>query len=98
MSNPPVVSECAHGRLRRHRPSALVVENLRPPLALLGRQLGLVLRQVRTRRHPALHAWTRTKFLEPALEVLELLDVLTLRLPVHGPRIADHISDGVLVA
>src|ERR1700722_2288322 len=69
--------------LRRHRPRSLIIENLRPPLALLCRQLGLILRQLRAHRHAALHPGPRAKFLEPALEVLELLDVLTLRLPVR---------------
>src|SRR5579859_349583 len=83
--------------LRRHRPRTLVVEQLRPPVALLLGKLRRILGQVRTHRHAALHARPRTKLLEPAFEVLELLDVLALRLPVHRPRVADHIGNRVLV-
>ena len=47
---------------------------------------------------PLCTAGPRAELLEPALEVLELLDVLALDLPVHRPRIADHVGDRVLVA
>ena len=47
------------------------------------------------RRPPqaALHGRARAHLLEPALEVLELVDVLALRLPADGPGIADDVGD-----
>src|SRR5262245_31762623 len=81
--------------LRRHWPGALVVEHLADAGLLLGRQLGVVDREVGAGRHALLHRGPGAQLLEPALEVLELLDVLALELPVDGPRIADHVGDRV---
>ena len=47
---------------------------------------------------PRCTAGRAPSLLKPALEIWEFLDVLALRLPVHRPRIADHIGDGILVA
>jgi hypothetical protein len=47
---------------------------------------------------PAPHCRTRAKLVEPALEVFELFDVLTLRLPADRPWIADHVRNRVFAA
>ena len=65
---------------------------------LLRRHRRWIPGQIRAHRHAPLHPRPGAELLEPALEVLELLDVLALRLPVHRPRIADHVGDRVLVA
>ena len=84
--------------LRRHRDRALVVHDPADPRLLLGRKLRDVDRQIGAGRHAALHRRALADLLEPALEMLELVDVLALRLPVDRPRIADHVGDRVLVA
>src|SRR5260370_41241368 len=61
------------GALSRHRPGALVVEHLADAGLFLRRQLGVVDREVGARRHALLERRPPAQFLEPALEVLELL-------------------------
>src|SRR5438067_1936082 len=46
----------------------------------------------------ALHRRPLADLLEPTLEIFELVDVLSLRLPIDGPGITDHVGDRVLVA
>src|SRR5208337_397954 len=46
----------------------------------------------------ALNGGTRAELVEPALEIFELPDVLTLRLPADRPGIGDHVGDRVFVA
>src|ERR1700754_2363949 len=58
--------------LRGDGPGALVVEHLADAGLLLGRQLGVVDREVGADRHALLHRGPGTHLLEPALEVLEL--------------------------
>jgi hypothetical protein len=77
---------------------ALIVEQLADAGLLLGRQLGDVGGEVGADGHAFLNGWTLGDLLGPALDVLELLEVLALHLVVDGPRIADHVGDRVLLA
>src|SRR5208337_3061770 len=80
------------------RPGTLVVEQLRPPLLLLRGQAVDVLGRPGGDGEAALNGGTRAELVEPAFEIFELPDVLTLRLPADRPGIADHVGDGVIVA
>src|SRR5687767_4499572 len=82
----------------RHRQGALIVKDLADPLLLLGRQRAPVGRELGADGEAALHGRPRADRLEPALEMLELIDLLPLRLPVDGPGIGDDVGDRVAVA
>src|SRR5215813_9798489 len=64
----------------RHRKRPLVVHDLADANAILIAKARRIGRQVGTGRHAALHRRPLADFIEPALEILELLDVLPLRL------------------
>src|SRR5215470_1037040 len=85
-------------RPSRDRDGALVVEQLPDAGLLLRWQLGDISRQVATHGHAALDCRALADLLKPPLEVLELVDLLTLRFPVHGPGIGDHVGDRILLA
>src|SRR5208282_49890 len=70
----------------------------RAPFALFGRQVLGIFGRARRDGQAALDGGARAQFVEPAFEISEFFDVLPLRLPVHGPKIADHIGDGIFVA
>src|SRR5690348_597437 len=84
--------------LRRDWDRALVVHDLADPSAILVGEARRIGRQLGAGRHAALHRRPLADLLEPAFEIFELVDVLALRLPIDGPRIADHVRDRVLVA
>src|SRR5262249_53655060 len=86
------------GGLRRDRDGALVVHALADRGALRIAEARRGGWQGGAAGHAALPRPARAQFVEPALEVLELVDVLALRLPVDRPRVADHVGDRVLVA
>src|SRR5215470_3000706 len=77
---------------------ALVIEKLADARLLLGRQLGDVGGKVGTDGHALRYGGALGDRLGPALDVFEFLDVLALSLMVDGPRVGDHVGDGVFVA
>src|SRR5215467_11711673 len=77
---------------------ALVIEKLADARLLLGRQLGDIGGKVGTDGHALRYGGALGDRLGPALDVLEFLDVLALSLMVDGPRVGDHVGDGVFVA
>src|SRR5438477_6563525 len=83
---------------RRDGDCPLVVHNLADPGAVLVGEARRIGRQVDPGRHAALHRRPLADLPEPTLEIFELVDVLSLRLPIDGPGITDHVGDRVLVA
>src|SRR5947207_3757866 len=83
----------------RRGAGALVVEQLGAACLFFIRQAVRIFgRNAGGHREPTLHAGTVVQFVEPALELLEVVDVLALALPVHGPWEANHVGDRVLIA
>ncbi len=82
----------------RHRPGALVVQKLRPPLDLLGRLRGRIIAEIRANSESALDRGAFAQFLEPAFEIRKFFDVLILAFPVDCPGIGDDVGDGVGIA
>src|SRR5258708_38828896 len=80
----------AKALFRRDRAGALVVEQLAQPIALRFRHRGVVKAGAGGHRPAALHGRALAHLLEPALEVLELLDVLALRSPAGRPPAPDR--------
>src|SRR3979411_1284963 len=91
---PEASSDLAH----RYRPRPLVVEQLLPALDFLRRQGGRIVREVLPDSQPAWHGRALADLLEPTFEVGKFVDVLILSLPVHRPRIGDHVRNSVFVA
>src|SRR5437667_8914866 len=87
---------CALAPLGRgRRPGALAIEQVSDALLFGCGQLGIVRREIAAYREPALDGGTAADLVEPALKMLELLDVLALALPVHRPGVADDVGDRV---
>ena len=85
-------------RLCWNRSGPLVVEQLAQTLFFFLREFGKVLSPIAPCRHPFLYRRARGQLIEPALEVFELIDVLPLSFPMHGPGVTNHIGDRVGVA
>src|SRR5580704_9017416 len=99
-SNPPA----AHGKhagggegLRRGGNGALVVHDLAHLGPLRVTQRGGVDTQIVAGLHPALDRRTVADLVEPAFEMFELADVLSLGLGVDGPWIGNHVGNRVFV-
>jgi hypothetical protein len=84
--------------LRRNRSGPLVVERLTEPLFFFRHEFGEVLSSIAPCCHPVLHGRACGDLLEPALAVWELVHVLPLRVPMHGPGVTNHIGNRVDVA
>src|SRR5271154_6750963 len=80
-----------------HGTGTLIVQKLRTPLDFLRGQRRDVDREIPAYIQTAPHGRTIAQLLEPALEVRELLNVLILRLPIHGPGIGNNICNRVIV-
>src|SRR5262245_37802141 len=76
----------------------LVIEDLANSRLLLLGELARVARQVLAHSHPALDRRPLADLVEPALEMLEIDDVLPLTLPVDRPWIGDNVGDRILIA
>src|SRR5580704_5974283 len=99
-SNPPSVYEKHAGGgegLRRGGDGALVVHDLAHLRPLLVAQCGRVDAKIVAGLHPALDCGAVADLVEPAPEVFELADVLSLGLGADGPRIGNHVGNSVLV-
>ena len=75
----------------------MVVEHFAQLVFLFLGELGDIEAEVAADGHAFFDALAFREFLEPALEVFELVDVLALGFPVDRPGVTDHVGNGVLV-